>query len=453
MKQMGSTPFVCSTGSFGTPLLLTIKNRRIAHTPDVSWTPILSHASHAFASLCLPILTSSRVDIHHKLSSSRSLTIMTPHLDASSRAGSYTAGLSQGSTISSGMSTRRVRGSLTPADSDSSLSSTPSSIIPADDWHLSRPLVAGVYVPTMCFFEEGTEDVDTATIASHAVRLARAGVTGLATQGSNGEAVHLSHEERSLVTATTRKALNDNGFSSMPIIVGCGAQSVRETIQLCFEARQAGGDYALVLPPSYYSGLFAPASATILDYFHTVADASPIPLLIYNFPGAVGGLDLSSDIIIKLAEHPNIVGVKLTCGNTGKLARVVAATKKLSKNYDSQRPDFVVLAGSADFTVQSLAVGGHGILAGLANIAPKSAIKTMELFRTGKISEAQELQEVVAAGDWTAIQGGVVGTKEGLRAWTGYGGFCRSPLPKPDAEQSKKYKEGFRDLVMLEKSL
>lgn len=349
--------------------------------------------------------------------------------------------------------TRHVPDSLTPAESDSSLSSSFESHILAHDGHLNRPLVPGVYVPTMCFFDESTEDVDTATIASHAVRLARAGVTGLATQGSNGEAVHLTHAERSLITATTRKALNDAGFSSLPIIVGCGTQSVRETIQLCTEALEAGGDYALVLPPAYYSSLFAPASGTILEFFHAVADASPIPLIIYNFPGAVGGLDLSSDVIIKLAEHPNIAGVKLTCGNTGKLARVAASTKKLSKNYNPQQPEFLVLAGSADFTVQSLVAGGHGILAGLANISPKACIKTMELFKSGNLAEAQELQEVVAAGDWTAIQGGVVGTKEGLRAWSGYGGYCRSPLPRPTAEQTQNWKEGFRNLVVLEKSL
>ena len=73
---------------------------------------------------------------------------------------------------------------------------------------MTRPLVPGVYVPTMCFFEADSENVDKATIARHAVRLARAGVTGLATQGSNGEAVHLTHSERQLVTETTRKALS-----------------------------------------------------------------------------------------------------------------------------------------------------------------------------------------------------------------------------------------------------
>lgn len=321
-----------------------------------------------------------------------------------------------------------------------------------DVQHIRRLLTPGVYVPTMCFFDADTEDVDTAAIAAHAVRLAHAGVTGLATQGSNGEAVHLSHSERQLVTATTRAALNDGGFSHVPVIVGCGSQSTRETVQYCREAWEAGGDYALVLPPSYYATLFAPASETILEYFTKVADKSPIPIIIYNFPGAVGGTDMSSDMIITLARHPNIVGVKLTCGNTGKLNRVAATTRKLSK-YNSEAPGFLVLAGSADFLIPSLAGGGHGILAGLANIAPRACIKTMDLYLQGNVSEAQKMQEVVSQGDWTAIQGGVVGVKAGLQSWMGYGGFARSPLPRPDTEQTKRWREGFRDLVMLERSL
>lgn len=376
---------------------------------------------------------------------------MAPHNDAPSPAGSYTAGFNR-FALRSSTSALRI-GSLTPAASDSPLSSSFESNRLEAGFQLNRPLVPGVYVPTMCFFDPDTEDIDTATIARHAVRLARAGVTGLATQGSNGEAVHLTHSERQLVTATTRTALNDAGFSRMPIIVGCGSQSTRETIQYCCEAWEAGGDYALVLPPSYYAPLFAPSSETIVQYFTAVADASPIPIIIYNFPGAVGGMDLSSDIIIKLSSHTNIVGVKLTCGNTGKLNRVAAATRKLSKSSDSQKPEFLVLAGSADFSIQSLVVGGHGILAGLANIAPKACLKTIELYNKGLVSEAQEMQDIVAEGDWTAIQGGVVGVKAGLEAWCGYGGHARSPLPRPTAEQTKKWKEGFRDLVLLEKSL
>ncbi|KAF4344923.1 dihydrodipicolinate synthetase [Fusarium beomiforme] len=369
---------------------------------------------------------------------------MPPHSDAPSPAGSFSNHLYKHNRWHAGNGNR-------------SFISDFSSSASADDHlhevqHTTRPLKPGVYVPTLCFFDPDTEDVDTAAIAAHAVRLAQAGVTGLATQGSNGEAVHLAHSERQLVTATTRAALNDGGFSHVPVIVGCGSQSTRETIQYCHEAWEAGGDYALVLPPSYYATLFAPASETILEYFTRVADKSPIPIIIYNFPGAVGGMDMSSDLIVTLARHPNIVGVKLTCGNTGKLNRVAAGTRKLPR-CNSRNPEFLVLAGSADFLIPSLAGGGHGILAGLANIAPRACIETMELYVQGNVSEAQEVQEVISQGDWTAIQGGVVGVKAGLQAWMGYGGFARSPLPRPDTEQVRRWSEGFRDLVMLERSL
>ncbi|CAK7230133.1 hypothetical protein SEUCBS140593_007481 [Sporothrix eucalyptigena] len=391
---------------------------------------------------------------------------MAPHNDAPSPSGSYTAGFNRfglrgSATTSSGL---RQSGFVDPltADSASALSSSFSSQASLDgevgsNFHsVKRRLLPGVYVPTMCFFDPATENVDTDTIARHAVRLARTGVMGLATQGSNGEAVHLTHSERRLVTKTTRVALDTAGFVDMPIIVGCGSQSTRETIELCQDAWAAGGDFALVLPPSYYAPLFAPSSQTILEYFRAVADASPIPLLIYNFPGAVNGMDMSSDIIVQLAAHPNIVGVKLTCGNTGKLNRVAAATRKMFPKKEGNiddAPEFLVLGGSADFTIQTLVAGGHGILAGLANIAPKACIKTMELFNKGHLAEAQAMQEILSDGDWTAIKGGVVGVKAGLEAWSGYGGYARSPLPKPTADQAKQWKEGFRDLVLLEKSL
>ena len=318
---------------------------------------------------------------------------------------------------------------------------------------MSRPLVPGVYVPTVCFFDPVTEDLDTATIASHAVRLAKAGVAGLATQGSNGEAVHLTHAERETVTSTTRTALNAAGFSNLPVLVGCGAQSVRETVQYCREAYTAGGDYALLLPPSYYGPLFSPSAASIIQFFNSVADQSPIPIIIYNYPGAVSGMDLSSDIIIQLSAHPNIFGVKLTCGNTGKLNRIAAATKSAKPQPASSQPPFLVLGGSADFTLQALIGGGHGILAGLANIAPKACTEIIRLYKEGKIVEAQKIQEVVARGDWTAIQGGIVSTKAGMESWLGYGGYGRSPLPRPTCDESAKWKEGFRDLFALEKSL
>ncbi|KAI1310764.1 mitochondrial putative 4-hydroxy-2-oxoglutarate aldolase [Xylaria venustula] len=353
-------------------------------------------------------------------------------------------------------SPRTIANNLDKLSLTSTMSQRSNNVRSKSDLNAGRPLIPGVYVPTLCFFDPETEDIDTDLIASHTIRLAQAGVTGIATQGSNGEAVHLTHSERELVTATTRSALDRAGFSHVPVIVGCGAQSVRETVELCCEAAKGGGDYALVLAPSYYATLFAPSSETILKYFTEVADASPIPIIVYNYPGAVNGLDLSSDAILSLAQHPKIVGVKLTCGNTGKLNRIASAVRSNStaKNgIDSRVPEFLVLAGSADFTLSSLIAGSHGILAGLANIAPRACIRTFELYKEDKIAEAQKMQEIVSRGDWTAIQGGVVGVKSGLQSWMGYGGFARSPLPRPTSEQAKAWKEGYRELMALEKTL
>ena len=311
-----------------------------------------------------------------------------------------------------------------------------------------RPLLPGVHVPTVVFFDEN-EELDEATIAMHAVRLAKAGVAGLTVQGSNGEAVHLTHHERNRVTAITRKALDDAGFTDMPVIVGCASESIRGTISLTVDAKEHGGDYALVLPPSYYKGLFN--KDTVLNFYRQVADRSPVPILIYNYPGAVSGMDLTSDAIIELSQHPNIVGCKLTCGNTGKLARVAAATRAATLHEPGS--GFMCLGGSADFTLQTLVAGGSGIIGGFANIAPKTCVALVKLVEEGKFLEARKLQAIVARGDWTAIQGGLVGTKAGLVMHYGYGGYARSPLPRPTKEENRRWKEGFEEVVKVEKAL
>ncbi|KAF2118578.1 hypothetical protein BDV96DRAFT_643818 [Lophiotrema nucula] len=323
------------------------------------------------------------------------------------------------------------------------------SSVESGDVGLRRSLVPGIYVPTVAFFDPSSERVDVETTAKHAVRLAKAGVAGVTTQGSNGEAVHLSHKERNLVTSTTRKALDDAGYGFMPVIVGCGAQSTMETIELCEEAASAGGDYALVLPPAYYQGLFS--KSTVMDFFRDVATASPIPILIYNYPGAVSGLDLNSDAIIELAQHPNIVGCKLTCGNTGKLNRIAAATR--ASTVSEPGSGFMCMGGSVDFTLQTLIGGGSGIIGGMANIAPKACVKLVELFEAGQYTEARKLQAIVARGDWAAIQGGIIGTKAALMSHFGYGGYARKPLPRPNKEDTRRWRDAFDELVRLENTL
>ena len=313
---------------------------------------------------------------------------------------------------------------------------------------MNKLLRPGVYVPTVAFFKDN-EDLDHDTIGKHAVRLAKAGVAGIATQGSNGEAVHLTHHERQQVTRTTRKALDAAGFGSLPVIVGCGSQSTRETIELCREALASGGDYALVLPPAYYKPSHKPD--TIVDFFRDVADASPIPILIYNYPAVVAGIDLSSDVISKLAKHPNIVGCKLTCGNTGKLTRIAAATDAATPT--DMGSHFMCMGGSADFTLQTLIAGGSGVICGVGNVAPKACVKIVDLFAAGKLAEATKLQIVVARGDWAAISGGIVATKSALETYFGYGGIARRPLPRVTKSEAASFASDFREIVELEASL
>lgn len=311
-----------------------------------------------------------------------------------------------------------------------------------------RPLKPGVYVPTVVFFDPESEDLDLESVSNHAIRLAKAGVVGITTQGSNGEAVHLTHDERKQVTMATRKSLDGAGYTNFPIIVGCGTQSTRETVELCQEAQAAGGDYALLLPPSYYKPSYS--QTALLDYFRDVASTSPIPVLIYNYPGAVAGIDLDSDAIIGLAKHPNIVGCKLTCGNTGKLNRIASSVQTATPGKPS---GFMCMGGSADFTLQTLIGGGSGIVTGLGNVTPKACVKVFDLYASGNVAEAQKLQAIVARGDWAAISGGVVGTKSALQSYFGYGGYARRPLPKPSKAEVATFAEQFKEVVELEKKL
>lgn len=194
----------------------------------------------------------------------------------------------------------------------------------------------------------------------------------------------------------------------------------------------------MVLPPAYYRALYNGESQ--YEFFIDLANESPIPILIYNYPGAVAGIDLDSDTITKLSKHPNIVGCKLTCGNTGKLARIASAAPS----------GFMTMGGSSDFTLQSLIAGGKGVIGGLANIAPMACAEVFNLYVSGRTQVAEKMQAVVARGDWGAIKGGVVGTKSCLQSYFGYGGYGRRPLPRPTPEQDATYKADFEELLLLE---
>lgn len=312
-----------------------------------------------------------------------------------------------------------------------------------------RALPHGIYAPTMTFFDPETEELDIPTIKKHAQRLIRDGLVGLVTMGSNGEAVHCTREEKLAVTKATREALDEAGYTSTPIILGATEGSVRGTVELSKLAAEAGADYTLLLPPSYYRAQIDEES--IINYFTQVADASPLPVIIYNYPGAVSGIDLDSDVLIKLAQHPNIVGTKFTCGNTGKLTRVALGTN--AKTPFQEGSGYMAFGGMCDFTLQTLASGGSGIIAGGANVMPKVCARVWNLYAEGKKEEAEALQKILSRGDWPLTKAAIAGTKQAIQMNFGYGGYPRRPLKRLDEARLAAIQEGIREVMEVEKSL
>lgn len=301
----------------------------------------------------------------------------------------------------------------------------------------------------MTFFNPETEDIDVSACRKHVVRLCEAGLVGIIVMGSNGEAVHLSTKEKILVTRETRAALDEAGFSHIPVIVGASENSIRGTVELCKTLHEAGAEYTLLVPPSYYRT--AIDEAAIYEYFTAVADGSPLPVIIYNYPGAVAGIDIDSDLLIRLAKHPNIVGTKFTCGNTGKLTRVALATNAVTAQGEGS--GYMAFGGMADFTAQTAASGGSGIIAGGANVLPKTCVKVWNLWAEGKYDESLALQKILSKGDWVLTKTAIPGTKSGIESYYGYGGYPRRPLTRLSDAKVAFVKEGIREVMDIEKSL
>lgn len=306
------------------------------------------------------------------------------------------------------------------------------------------PPKPGVYVATLTFFDE-REDLDLTTLRSHISRLANSGVSGIVALGSNGEAAHLSTEERQLVTKTVRDTLDQEGYGRLPVIVGASAASTRECIRRCHEAAQAGGSHVLVLPPSYFKAAMSPE--VIRKFYSTVADASPLPIIIYSFPAVANDIQMDSELLIQISQHPNVVGTKFTCGDTGKLARVARAM------HSSIDGGYWAVGGLADFTLQALVAGGSGVVAGGANLAPKVCTKIVELFRQKKFDEAMKLQAILAEGDGIHTAAGIGATKAALQRFFSYGGAPRTPLTVPSPQVMSDVCAGLEELIEVEKSL
>lgn len=244
---------------------------------------------------------------------------------------------------------------------------------------------------------------------------------GYVVLGSNGEAVHLSIEERVRLLELTRSLVPEDRL----LIAGTGCPSTLQTIELSERAAAIEADAVLVLPPHYYRG--GMTIEALKRYFHTVADACSIPVIIYNMP-ACTGMDMDAESIAAIADHPNILGLKDSGGDMVKLGAL----------HRSLEDGLQILAGSAGFLLPALSVGAVGGVLALANIAPAQCLAIRELSLAGDWGMAREIQvSLIEANTAVTRRWGVAGLKAAMNLMGLGGGSVRAPLlnlEKPEIE-------------------
>ena len=200
------------------------------------------------------------------------------------------------------------------------------------------------------------------------------GTDGIVAVGTTGESATLPVEEHLAVIEATVKHVNKR----IPVIAGTGANNTVEAIALSKAAEQAGADYTLSVVPYYNK----PSQEGIYQHFKAIAEATSIPMVIYNVPGRTV-VSMSNDTILRLAEIPNIVGVKEASGNIGNNIELI----------NSVPEDFVVLSGDDPTGLPFMLCGGHGVVTVAANVAPKLFADMCRAALEGDIATARRLNE------------------------------------------------------------
>ena len=254
----------------------------------------------------------------------------------------------------------------------------------------------GCYVPGVTFFHPETDELDLVSQKRYYSYLASTGLKGLVVLGTNAETFLLNREERKSLLETARHAVP----AGYPIIAGVGGHSTSQALEYIADAHDAGANFALLLPCAYFGKQTTPS--VVKRFYAQVAEQSPLPIIIYNFPAVCNGLDLDSEIITEITQqHENVVGVKLTCGSVAKIARLAAV-------FPPSR--FAVFGGEADFLLGGLAVGSSGCIAAFANVFPKAIARVFNLWSTGREKEALALQRILSLAE-SPTKAGIASTK------------------------------------------
>ncbi|HXZ39530.1 MAG TPA: dihydrodipicolinate synthase family protein [Terriglobales bacterium] len=305
-------------------------------------------------------------------------------------------------------------------------------------------------------------------------RYSKTPVAGIVVLGSTGEAILLSDQERRDVLKTAREAAAPNKV----LVAGTGIESAAETLRLSEYAAELGYDVAMVRTPHYYKKQMQPAN--LLAFYRFVADRSPLPVIIYNFPQATG-YDIPAEVVLELAEHPNLIGIKESSGDVEKVRRMVAGTRHIKRaatvteTFDAVTPrmlksategngelvsiaveagrprparpsssavsvvsglktrqkevGFQVLVGAAQKLDPSLQVGAVGAILAFADAAPTACYEIYAAWKEGDNELACLKQERIAKAAQRLVgELGIPGLKYALDLNGYYGGPVRLPL-------------------------
>ena len=270
-------------------------------------------------------------------------------------------------------------------------------------------ITEGVYPAIVTPFDEDG-DVDYEALGDVIDHVEDGGVDGIVPCGSTGESATLTHEEHKRVV----EYAVENASPGTRVIAGTGSNSTHEALELTRHADEAGADGALLISP-YYN---IPNDAGLVDHYETVADAVEVPLLLYNVPGRTGQ-NMPDDVIVELAHHDNVAGVKEASGDINKISRLCARTRDL---------DFDVVSGDDSMTLPLLSVGGTGVISVTANLFPGEMVELVEAAREEDYAEARRMHaELMPVFDAMFVESNPVPVKVAAEEL----GLCRSELRLP----------------------
>jgi 4-hydroxy-2-oxoglutarate aldolase len=284
--------------------------------------------------------------------------------------------------------------------------------------------IEGIFAPIATPF--GTDgSINWEMYSDNLRKLVKTSLSGIVSLGSNGEFAMLSFEEKLELIKVTKASLPKDKM----LIAGTGLESLYDTIHLTNCAAEAGADAALIINPSFYKNELS--ESVLQKYFEDVADKSQIPVMLYNMPRN-SGINLSSNLIIKLSAHPNIKGIKDSSGNIVQISEVIASVPE----------SFSVFAGSGSFLFVTTMLGGKGGTLAVANIAPDYCAEMYQAAKSGDIEKGRKMQlDLLALNNAVTAGFGIGGMKAAMEIAGFFSGLPRLPLrPASDEIKEKIYK-------------